>query len=597
MSLSKKVVALFVPLLLIQVVLFALMVNVNRTMKSELERANLARNISDAINKITKDSLEIFSMFGADPGALKNFSTNDPMYALHFNRLNKDYDELERLAKNEPELAALAKKSRADALSMVKDLMAARDLHEQKSGDAEKLKWKSIRATLKTVLKDELTYVGKQHEEEAELSRKNQLILNKQNQDLMLLTIFLDCAAAVAIAAIFIRTVSNRLNVMCDNTARLASSVPLNPPIGGKDELGRLDYEFHRMAEELQNSAKKESAIITNARDLICSLDEGGRVIRTNPASRALLGVRDDDLIGRYIVDLVVSEDASDMLAYLSALKNGEFASELEVAMRTTGGENVQTLWSATWSPEEENYFVVIHDISERRRAEELRREVMAMITHDLRSPLMTISNILDFYTRGVFSTTDEKGKKFLQSACRNADRMTALINDLLDIEKIEAGMMELAIDTIPLQECFVAVAETSALVAKEQDIELVFVDTDYLVDCDLDRIIRVLQNLVSNAIKFSPEGSKVRVSAKQVGNFVEVSVADQGPGIPPDMVSVVFDRYRQIGTSKTESSTGSGLGLAICKSIVSLHGGQISVTTPSDGGSEFRFTVPLAKS
>lgn len=535
-------------------------------------------------------------MFGADPGALKNFSTNDPMYALHFNRLNKDYDELERLAKNEPELAALAKKSRADALSMVKDLMAARDLHEQKSGDAEKLKWKSIRATLKTVLKDELTYVGKQHEEEAELSRKNQLILNKQNQDLMLLTIFLDCAAAVAIATIFIRTVSNRLNVMCDNTARLASSVPLNPPIGGKDELGRLDYEFHRMAEELQNSAKKESAIITNARDLICSLDEGGRVIRTNPACRALLGVRDDDLIGRYIVDLVVSEDASDMLAYLSALKNGEFASELEVAMRATGGGNVHTLWSATWSPEEENYFVVIHDVSERRRAEELRREVMAMITHDLRSPLMTISNILDFYTRGVFSTTDEKGKKFLQSACRNADRMTALINDLLDIEKIEAGMMELAIDTVPLKECFVAVAETSALVAKEQDIELLFVDTDYLVDCDLDRIIRVLQNLVSNAIKFSPKGSKVRVSAKQVGNFAEISVADQGPGIPPDMVSVVFDRYRQIGTSKTESSTGSGLGLAICKSIVTLHGGQISVSSSSGGGSDFRFTIPLAQ-
>ena len=572
------------------------MVNVNRTMKMELEQATLARNISDAINKITKDSLEVFSMFGGTPGALKNFSMQDPLYALHIDRLKKDYDDLERLAKGEPELASLARKSRADALSVVRDLMALKDLHEQGSTDAEKLKWKSIRATLRTLLKDELTYIGKQHEVEAERRRKNQLLLNKQNEDLMLLTIILDCAAAAAIAVIFIRTISTRLNVMCDNTSRLASNVPLNPPLGGRDELAKLDYEFHRMAEELQNSAKKESAIITNARDLICSLDEGGRVVRANPASKGLLGIDEDDLIGRYLVDLVLSVDAPNMLAYLSSLKNGEIVSELEVGMRTANGESVQTLWSATWSVDEQSYFVVIHDISERRRAEELKREVMAMITHDLRSPLMTISNILDFYSRGVFTTSDEKGKKFLQSACRNADRMTALINDLLDIEKIEAGMMELAIDTIPLQECFAAVEETSTLIAKEQDIDLVFTETDYLVDCDQDRIIRVLQNLVSNAIKFSPKDSTVRISAKRSGDFAEVTVADQGPGISPDMVAVVFDRYRQVGTSKTESSTGSGLGLAICKSIVGLHGGQISVTCPESGGSEFRFTIPLAK-
>lgn len=611
MSLSKKFLAVFVPLLLIQILLLGTTLQVNRAMKTELEQANKAREISEAINKISKDSLEIFSMFGGDPGALKNFSTNDPMYTIHLDRMKRNYDELDRLAKDEPELGALAKKSRADAASMLADLMSARDLHEQKTaGDAEKLKWKSIRATLKNVLKDELTFVGKQHELAAEKRRENSMLLNEQAQTLTLSIVFVDFFAMIVCATMFTMMIVNRLKLMCDNTTRLASNVPLHPLVGGSDELGRLDYEFHRMADELRTSAKKESAIITNARDMICSLDEGGRVVRANPACHALLGVHDNDLLGRYLVDLVASEHASKMLAYLSSLKNGEAVPELEVDMRTSRGETVGTLWSANWSTEESTFFLVIHDVSERRRAEELKREVMAMVTHDLRSPLMTISNILDFYSRGVFTTTDEKGKKFLQSATRNADRMTSLINDLLDIEKINSGMMELSRDTVPLDECFRAVEETSALIAKEQNIELEFEETHALVDADEERIIRVLQNLVSNAIKFSPKQSTVRVSAKQIGTFVEVSVADEGPGIAPDKVAVVFDRYRQVGTSKNESATGSGLGLAICKSIVELHGGQISVESrngPSQSqdessqsghgtGSVFRFTIPAAK-
>ena len=594
MSLTKKVLAFFVPLLIIQVLLFKQLVDVNRAMKVELEQATFARNISDAINKISMDSLEIFSMFGGDPSALKNITTDDPMYKMHLRRMRKNYDDLEKLAQREPELLMMAKKSRLDAESMLRDLMAARDLHELKnSSDAEKLKWKSIRGTLKTVLKDELSYVGREHERAAELSREHQFLLNQENQNLLIIAVVVQCIGFAGAAILFTKTITNRLNIMCDNTTRLAVSQPLHPRLGGSDELGRLDREFHRMAEELQNSTRKETAIVTNARDMICSLDEGGRVVRANPACEALLGIADPDLIGRYLVDLVVSEDAPKMLAYLSSLKNGETVPELEVTMRATMGRTVETLWSANWSEEEKTYFVVIHDISERRRAEELRREVMAMITHDLRSPLMTISNILDFYSRGLFSTTDEKGRKFLVSATRNADRMTSLINDLLDIEKINAGMMELAKDVIPLEECFGAVEETSALIAKEQEVDLKVEPTDCLVNADEERVIRVLQNLVSNAIKFSPKNSTVRVSAKPLENFVEVSVSDQGPGIAPDMVPVVFDRYRQVGSAKNESATGSGLGLAICKSIVELHGGEISVESNDGKGSIFKFTLP----
>jgi PAS domain S-box-containing protein len=596
MTLSNKVLAFCLPLLIGQVLLLGFMVNVNRAMKVELEQSNRARNISDAINKISKDSLEIFSYFGAEPGSLKSFSTSDPLYRVYVDRMKANYDELDRLAKDEPELAAMAKQSRANAIKVLTDLMAAKDLHEQASSrDAEKLKWKSIRETLKIVLKDELSYIGKEHEVAAARGLEHQTLLNEQIQNLTIVTLILDLVFAAVAAMLFTKNITNRLLTMCDNTTRLASSVPLNPPIGGKDELGKLDSEFHRMAFEIQNSAKKENAIISNARDLICSLDEGGRVVRANPACERLLGISSEDLLGRYLVDLVVSEDAPKLLAYLTALKNNETVPELEVTMRASQGDTIESLWSANWSRDEKTYFVVIHDISERRRAEELRREVMAMITHDLRSPLMTISNILDFYQRGVYTPAEGKGKDFLRSATRNADRMTALINDLLDIEKINSGMMELEKKTVALADCFSAVEETSSIIAKERGVEITFSPNNCSADGDRERIVRVLQNLVSNAIKFSPAKTTVIVTAEMKDEMVEVSITDQGPGIAPDKVALVFDRYRQVGASEKENTTGSGLGLAICKSIVELHGGQIWVESENGKGSVFKFTLPAA--
>lgn len=598
MSLTNKVLAFFLPLLIVQIVLLALMVKVNQETKAELEKSNQARNISDAINKISKDSLEIFSSFGGDPEALKNFSKSDPMFPIWMERLKTDYDQLEEFARHEPELLAKTRSSRADASRILQELMQAKDLHSQpgSSGrEQEKAKWKSIRATLKTVLKDELSFVGKQHEESAKRSIETQALLNEQTQKLLVSLIVIDLLFVIFAAILFTKTITKRLLIMCDNTTRLAANAPLNAPFGGTDELGKLDIEFHRMAAAIRSAAKKENAIITNARDMICSLDSDGRVVRANPASARLLRIDPDDLIGRYLVDLVVNEDAPKMVGYLSSLKSKDDVDELEIAMKVQGGETVETLWSANWSDEEQSHFIVIHDISERRRAEQLRREVTAMVTHDLRSPLMTISNILDFFQRGLFTTTEPKGQDFLKSATRNANRMTALINDLLDIEKINAGMMTLKKTAVPVEHIFATVEEMNAATATERGVKLFFDANCLAVDADEERIVRVVQNLVSNALKFSPADTKIEIKAVALQKEIEISVRDQGTGIAPDEVAHVFDRYRQVGKSAKDIPTGSGLGLAICKSIVELHGGQISVESENGKGSVFKFTLPAA--
>ncbi len=564
----------------------------------ELESANRARGISDAINKISSDGVDIIASFSGDPDALKNFSMNDPVYRQFKDKLTEDHNELERLARGDEKVLALAKSARVDATKVLNDLISIKDSSER-AGDSERVfqkkKWKAIRASLAGVLREELAYAGKEAKARYQRSPEKQAELRQKTETGLIAMAIFDLFFAALVGWIFTKTITNRLLRISDNAVRLASNAPLHPPEGGIKEIAQLDQDFHRMARELQIAAKKERAVLVNARDLICALDENGRIVSVNPASLRLLDMPEDVLVGRYLVDLVLSEDTARMLDYLSSLKTSNEVPDLEVAMRTAGGEIIYSLWSAQWSAEELSYFVVIHDLSERRRAEDLRREVMAMVTHDLRTPLMTIGNILDFFNRGLYGTFEDKGKDFLRSATRNIDRMTSLITDLLDIEKINSGTVKLELDVVPVADCFTAVKEMNEVSAGGKKISLNFNDAHCVVMADEERLIRVVQNLVSNAIKFSPPNTAISVSAAAKVGVVEIAVADQGPGIAPDKVALVFDRYRQVGTDAKESTMGSGLGLAICKSIVELHGGQISVESELGKGSTFTFTLPNA--
>lgn len=598
MSLSTVLAIILVPLLL-QVVPIAYLVTLQKEAEVELESSNRARGISDAINKISSDGVDIYASFSGDPNAIKTFSPEDPTYREFRDKLTEDYDNLERIAKGNPKVLALAKKARIDATKVLTDLMAIRDSTER-AGDSErefqKRKWKSIRASLAGVMREELAYAGKEEKERYQRSPELQAAIRRKTESALIVMAVFDLLFVVLISWIFTKAITQRILRISDNALRLASNAPLHPPEGGLVELAQLDRQFHQMARELQLASKKETAVLTNARDMICALDDTGRILSVNPGSKRLLNMAADELVGRYLVDLVISEDTPKMLEYLSVLKSEKVElPDLEVAMRTAGGEMIHTLWSAQWSSEELSYFVVIHDLSERRRAEDLRREVVAMVTHDLRSPLMTIGNVLDFFARGLYGTFDEKGQQFLASATRSVGRMTSLINDLLDIEKINSGMMELKIDEIPVADCFDVLKEMSAVSATEKKIDLMFEDNDCVVMADEERLIRVIQNLVSNAIKFSPMGSAILITATEVDRWIEITVADDGPGIAPDKVAYVFDRYRQVGTDAKEDSMGSGLGLAICKSIVELHGGNISVDSELGVGSKFKFTVPRA--
>jgi len=196
--------------------------------------------------------------------------------------------------------------------------------------------------------------------------------------------------------------------------------------------------------------------------------------------------------------------------------------------------------------------------------------------------------------TQGMLGELNERGKKLIKLANRNSFLMMGLINDLLDSQKIQSSMLTIECEDVCIAELFEEVRLIVADWVEEHGIEIKIQDSDLFVRGDQQKLCRVLLNLVSNAVKYSKEGDTISLGASQVLAQVEVTVADQGPGIPKDMLKAVFDRFQQVSTD-AQAKKGSGLGLSICQDLVTLHGGRIWVTSERGRGSTFHFTLPAA--
>lgn len=240
--------------------------------------------------------------------------------------------------------------------------------------------------------------------------------------------------------------------------------------------------------------------------------------------------------------------------------------------------------------------FCVMHDVTERKQAERLRQEVVQMVSHDLRTPLTTIRGILEIVASGQVGELTQKGKNMIQMADHSSMLMLALARDLLEIEKVEAGMLELNKTQLPVSNVFKQSVDAVNIIAQQRKVNIVVKSTDASVFADSDRLVQILVNLITNAVKFSPANSDIIVSALSTEEFVEISVADQGRGIPPQLISSIFERFKQVRESDSKTEGGSGLGLAICKALVELHGGNISVTSEEGKGSVFSFRIPNAR-
>lgn len=231
--------------------------------------------------------------------------------------------------------------------------------------------------------------------------------------------------------------------------------------------------------------------------------------------------------------------------------------------------------------------------VKQLKEVEEMKQQFVAMVSHDLRTPLTSVCGFLEMLRHGAYGKLSDQGQQRTALAERNISRLIALINDLLDMEKLESGQLELVPEQISVEPVITRSIDAVRVFAEQHKVSIISESNDLTVYADGNRLIQVLVNLISNAVKFSPPESTITISSVPTGGYVELRVADQGRGIPGQFKDVIFERFRQVKTTDATQKGGTGLGLAICKAIVEQHGGTIGVESEEGKGSMFWLRIP----
>jgi PAS domain S-box-containing protein len=319
-------------------------------------------------------------------------------------------------------------------------------------------------------------------------------------------------------------------------------------------------------------------------------VDDDGRCIAANRRAELLAGAEACALLGR-VVDTFLTPSAETTSPFSRPrVVNGVTTAEYD--LRRDDG-SVLPIEASIATLADGRVQIIARDISGRRELERLKDEFVSIVSHELRTPLTSIRGALGLLESGKLAAAPEKASRMLTVAVANTDRLIRLINDILDVERIDSGAVEMELAWCDARALATQVIEELHPVAEQAGVRLTMHGDDVRLWGDADRLTQTLTNLVSNAIKFSHRDSVVSIGFSTSHAGVEYEVRDSGRGIPRDKLESIFERFQQVDASDARDKGGSGLGLAICRSIVAQHGGRIWAEQNVGGGSVFKFVLP----
>lgn len=374
----------------------------------------------------------------------------------------------------------------------------------------------------------------------------------------------------------------------------------------GNDELGQLAGAVNNLSvrvEEAQESSDSErrrlDSVLSHMSDGVLATDRRGNVTIVNNMALQLLGVEhDDELIGKSIIDVLdIRHDYT-----VRQLVNSE-QKEMILDMSNSGSN---LILNAYFSPiQRESGFVsglvcVLHDVTSQQKEEQERKEFVSNVSHELRTPLTSVKSYVEALSDGAWQDK-EIAPQFLKVVQDETERMIRMINDLLSLSRMDAGTTKLNLEYVNINELFNYILNRFDMIIKKEEepkkkkytIERFFTKKDLWVEIDTDKFTQVIDNIMNNAIKYSPDGGVITARLLEMHNHVIMSISDQGLGIPRKDLSHIFDRFFRVDKARSRKQGGTGLGLAISKEVVNMLGGQIWVDSVEGKGSTFYISLP----
>lgn len=367
--------------------------------------------------------------------------------------------------------------------------------------------------------------------------------------------------------------------------------------VTSRDEIGVLTRNFNYMSQvlrdtlsEVENERNKLSTLFLHMTDGVVAFSPAGLVIHSNPAASQMLSRSMDPTTS--FQDLFAEDAAFDQIL---TLKRPQY-----LEAQKTVGERELELFMAPYSADQApgGVMVVIHDVTEQRRSEQARREFVANVSHELRTPLTNIKSYAETVIAAGDELPPELHNNFMGVIVSEADRMTRIVQDLLTLSKIDYGKMEMNVSRFSFSKAVRSVYEAVALNAESHGHTLTFSCEENMpdVDGDRERIEQVIMNIVSNAIKYTPDGGKIAITAATSGRNVFVRISDNGIGIPEKDLPRLFERFYRVDKARSRESGGTGLGLSIAKEILSQHKGDIRIESVYGEGTDVTITLPAAR-
>lgn len=412
-------------------------------------------------------------------------------------------------------------------------------------------------------------------------------------------------AISIIVTLLIARSITQPIGEMREQALRIArGDYTGKVKVHGKDELGQLAETFNQLSERIEEAQETMEAernrldsVLTHMTDGVIASDRRGKVITINEMALSLLNIKEDEeVIGSSILELLDIEEEYTLRKLL------EEPEELLIDRSSSLTEEGQMIIRVDFAMiRRESGFItglvcVLHDVTEQEKNERERREFVSNVSHELRTPLTSMRSYIEALSEGAWQNP-ELAPNFLNVTLEETDRMIRMINDLLNLSRMDTGNNHLQLEYVNFNELINFVLDRFDMIIdsnnKSYTIRREFTKRDLWVELDPDKMVQVLDNILNNAIKYSPDGGEIICRLLETHNSVVFSISDQGLGIPKKDLGKVFERFYRVDKARARAQGGTGLGLAISREVIKAHNGSIWVESQEGKGSTFYISLP----